>query len=79
MDADGGAGDRKMLIKKQADWASNINDPRSACDMYLSAGEHNKAIELAGENQWADKLVVVMVGVGEIVVVVMVVVVMGSG
>ena len=73
MDADGGAGDRKMLIKKQADWASNINDPRSACDMYLSAGEHNKAIELAGENQWADKLVV-----GAIVVVV-VVVVMGSG
>ena len=74
MDADGGAGDRKMLIKKQADWASNINDPRSACDMYLSAGEHNKAIELAGENQWADKLVVGVVGVGEIVVVVMVVV-----
>lgn len=49
--------DKKMLIKKKADWAKNINEPRAAAEMYLSAGETLKAIEIIGENGWIDMLI----------------------
>ncbi|XP_050737940.1 intraflagellar transport protein 122 homolog [Eriocheir sinensis] len=48
--------DRKQLIRKKADWARNINEPRAAAEMYLSAGETHKAIEIMGENGWVDML-----------------------
>ncbi|XP_013786897.1 intraflagellar transport protein 122 homolog [Limulus polyphemus] len=48
--------DKKMLIKKKADWARNINEPKAAAEMYLSAGETLKAIEIVGENGWVDML-----------------------
>lgn len=48
-----------MLIKKQADWAKNINEPKAAVEMYLSAGEHMKAIEISGDHGWVDLYVVV--------------------
>ncbi|MFT7804423.1 intraflagellar transport protein 122 homolog [Arapaima gigas] len=49
--------DTKMLITKQADWACNINEPRAAAEMYLSAGEHLKAIDIIGEHGWMDMLI----------------------
>ncbi|NXY81240.1 IF122 protein, partial [Alcedo cyanopectus] len=49
--------DTKMLIKKQADWAKNINEPKAAVEMYLSAGEHMKAIELSGDHGWVNMLI----------------------
>ncbi|XP_009947411.1 PREDICTED: intraflagellar transport protein 122 homolog [Leptosomus discolor] len=49
--------DTKMLIKKQADWAKNINEPKAAVEMYLSAGEHMKAIEISGDRGWVDMLI----------------------
>ncbi|NXM73887.1 IF122 protein, partial [Serilophus lunatus] len=49
--------DTKMLIKKQADWAKNINEPKAAVQMYLSAGEHMKAIEISGDHGWVDLLI----------------------
>ncbi|XP_041868916.1 intraflagellar transport protein 122 homolog isoform X2 [Corvus kubaryi] len=49
--------DTKMLIKKQADWAKDINEPKAAVEMYLSAGEHMKAIEISGDHGWVDMLV----------------------
>ncbi|XP_057239093.1 intraflagellar transport protein 122 homolog [Malurus melanocephalus] len=49
--------DTKMLIKKQADWAKDINEPKAAVEMYLSAGEHMKAIEISGEHGWLDVLI----------------------
>lgn len=52
-----GSGDpkgTKMLIKKQADWAQNIREPKAAVEMYLSAGEHMKAIEISGGHGWVD-------------------------
>ncbi|XP_068264576.1 intraflagellar transport protein 122 homolog isoform X2 [Nyctibius grandis] len=49
--------DTKMLIKKQADWAKNINEPKAAVEMYLSAGEHMKAIEISGDHGWVDMLI----------------------
>jgi intraflagellar transport protein 122 len=46
--------DKKVLITKQADWARNINEPKAAAEMYISAGEYIKAIEIIGEHGWAD-------------------------
>jgi intraflagellar transport protein 122 len=46
--------DRKALIRKKADWAKNINEPRAAAEMYLSAGDTQRAIEIIGENGWID-------------------------
>uniref|UniRef100_A0A8W4FP55 Intraflagellar transport protein 122 homolog n=1 Tax=Sus scrofa TaxID=9823 RepID=A0A8W4FP55_PIG len=55
-----GSGDPKetrMLITKQADWARNINEPKAAVEMYISAGEHSKAIEISGDHGWVDTLI----------------------
>ncbi|XP_041499239.1 intraflagellar transport protein 122 homolog isoform X2 [Microtus oregoni] len=55
-----GSGDpkeTKMLITKQADWARNINEPKAAVEMYISAGEHTKAIEISGSHGWVDMLI----------------------
>lgn len=41
-------------MTKQADWAKSSKEPRAAAEMYLSAGEHLKAIDIIGENGWAD-------------------------
>ena len=49
--------ERKLLMSKQADWASNLNEPKTAAEMYITAGEYVKAIEIIGENGWADMLV----------------------
>ncbi|KAF6022707.1 IFT122 [Bugula neritina] len=50
-------GDKKLLISKQAEWAKSSNEPRVAAEMFISAGEYMKAIELIGENGWADMLI----------------------
>ncbi|KAM8758928.1 intraflagellar transport protein 122 homolog isoform 2-T2 [Rhynchonycteris naso] len=55
-----GSGDPKetrMLITKQADWARNINEPKNAVEMYISAGEYVKAIEISGDHGWVDTLI----------------------
>ena len=44
--------ERKLLIKKKADWAAKINEPRAAAEMYLSAGETIKAIDIIGKMDW---------------------------
>lgn len=46
--------DKKMLITKQADWAKSSNEPKAAAEMYISAGEYVKAIDIIGEHGWAD-------------------------
>uniref|UniRef100_A0A3Q0R164 Intraflagellar transport protein 122 homolog n=1 Tax=Amphilophus citrinellus TaxID=61819 RepID=A0A3Q0R164_AMPCI len=47
----------RMLMTKQADWAKSSKEPRTAAEMYLSAGEHLKAIDIIGEHGWADMLI----------------------
>ncbi|KAK7866290.1 hypothetical protein R5R35_007119 [Gryllus longicercus] len=49
--------DRKTIIRKKAEWARNNNEPRAAAEMYLSAGDTQRAIEIIGENGWVEKLV----------------------
>ncbi|WAR26649.1 IF122-like protein [Mya arenaria] len=49
--------DKKMLITKQADWAKSSNEPKAAAEMYISAGEFVKAIEIIGDHGWAEMLI----------------------
>ena len=56
LDSAADSSERKMLIKKKADWAAKINEPRAAAEMYLSAGETRQAIHLIGEHGWVDML-----------------------
>ena len=44
-------------MTKQADWAKSSNEPKSAVEMYISAGEYLKAIDIIGEHDWPDMLV----------------------
>lgn len=46
--------DRKALLRKKADWAQNINEPRAAAEMYLSAGDTIKAVSIICENGWVE-------------------------
>uniref|UniRef100_A0A1A8F5N9 Intraflagellar transport protein 122 homolog n=1 Tax=Nothobranchius korthausae TaxID=1143690 RepID=A0A1A8F5N9_9TELE len=47
----------RLLMTKQADWAKSSRAPRAAAEMYLSAGESLKAIDIIGEHGWADMLI----------------------
>lgn len=49
--------DRKALMRRKADWACSINEPRAAAEMYLSAGDTLKAIEIIAQNKWIDMYV----------------------
>ncbi|KAL4226474.1 hypothetical protein ACF0H5_014457 [Mactra antiquata] len=49
--------DKKMLITKQADWAKSSNEPKAAAEMYISAGEYVKAIEIIGDHGWSEMLI----------------------
>ena len=46
--------DKQQLIRKKADWARNINEPRAAAEMYLSAGDTDKAVQLMADNGWVE-------------------------
>lgn len=47
----------RILMTKQADWAKSSKEPRAAAEMYLSAGEHLKAIDIIGMHGWIDMYV----------------------
>lgn len=49
--------DKKMLITKQADWAKSSNEPKAAAEMYITAGEFCKAIDIIGDHGWGDMLI----------------------
>ncbi|KAK0064191.1 intraflagellar transport protein 122 [Biomphalaria pfeifferi] len=53
----GDAQDKKLLITKQADWAKSSNEPRAAAEMYISAGEYLKAIDIIGDHKWPDMMI----------------------
>lgn len=52
--------DKKSLLRKKADWANNINEPRAAAQMYLSAGDTLKAVDIMIQHSWVDMLVIVV-------------------
>ncbi|GFR60058.1 intraflagellar transport protein 122 [Elysia marginata] len=53
----GDAQDKKLLITKQADWAKSSNEPKAAAEMYISAGEYLKAIDIIGDHGWPDMMI----------------------
>lgn len=48
---------QQALLKKKADWASSTNEPRTAAEMYVTAGEFTEAIDIAGQHGWAEMLI----------------------
>lgn len=51
---DGDTADRKELVRKRAEWACSVHEPRAATELLLAAGEHERAIEIVTEQGWAD-------------------------
>ena len=53
VDSDGA---KSVIVIKQAEWALRNNDAKSAAELYMSAKQYNKAIDLAGKNNWSEML-----------------------
>ncbi|XP_037937685.1 intraflagellar transport protein 122 homolog [Teleopsis dalmanni] len=53
---DGSEEDKRELVKKRAQWAYSVKEPRAAAELLLSAGENDKAIEIVAEQGWPDIL-----------------------
>lgn len=51
---DGSDHEKKDLVRKRAEWAYSVKEPRAAAELLLSAGEHQKAIDIVAEQGWAD-------------------------
>lgn len=51
---EGDSADRKELVRKRAEWACSVHEPRAAAELLLAAGEHERAIEIVAEQGWAD-------------------------
>lgn len=52
-----GTGDSIALVRKKAEWASHINEPRVAAEMFLAAGDVQKATEIMAQHGWVDMYV----------------------
>lgn len=51
---DDDAADRKELVRKRAEWACSVHEPRAAAEFLMAAGEYERAIEIVAEQGWAD-------------------------
>lgn len=51
---DGTDQEKKELVRKRAEWAYSVKEPRAAAELLLSAGENQKAIDIVAEQGWAD-------------------------
>ena len=52
--------DKMQLTKRRADWIHNSKEPKVAAEMYLSAGDTIKAIEIIGQHGWVDMYVLIV-------------------
>lgn len=48
--------DKKELVRRRAEWACSVHEPRAAAELLLSAGEADRAIEIVAEQGWTDVL-----------------------
>jgi len=58
---DQAGGDKTAIMLKQAEWAIRSDDPKTAAELYIAAKQYNKAIELAGKNNWPEMLLEVSI------------------
>ncbi|VDM96734.1 unnamed protein product, partial [Thelazia callipaeda] len=48
---------QRAMIRKQADWAQDSNQPLFATQMFIASGDFDKAVNLMIENDWTDMLI----------------------
>lgn len=53
----GNSQDRISLLRRRAEWAKSLGEPRAAAEMFLSAGDVQRAIKIISENNWVDMLI----------------------
>ncbi|XP_029052422.2 intraflagellar transport protein 122 homolog [Osmia bicornis bicornis] len=49
--------DRTILLRRRAEWAKSLGEPRAAAEMFLSAGDIDRAINIIAEYGWIDMLI----------------------
>lgn len=52
--ARGGSKEREDLIRRRAEWAYSLKEPRAATELLLSINDYQRAIEIVSEQGWAD-------------------------
>ena len=55
--ASGNSQDRTTLLRRRAEWAKSLGEPRAAAEMFLSAGDIQRAIKIISEYGWIDMLI----------------------
>ncbi|XP_063986829.1 intraflagellar transport protein 122 homolog [Diachasmimorpha longicaudata] len=55
--AAGNTQDRTVLLRKRAEWAKSLGEPRAAAEMFLAAGDVQRAINIIAEYGWIDMLI----------------------
>lgn len=53
----GNTQDRTVLLRRRAEWAKSLGEPRAAAEMFLSAGDIDRAISIIAEYGWIDMLI----------------------
>jgi intraflagellar transport protein 122 len=49
--------DRTVLLRRRAEWAKSLGEPRVAAEMFLSAGDVQRSIKIISEYGWIDMLI----------------------
>ncbi|KAJ8666894.1 hypothetical protein QAD02_008556 [Eretmocerus hayati] len=55
--ATGNSQDRTILLRRRAEWAKSLGEPRAAAEMFLSAGDVQRAVKIISDNGWVDMLI----------------------
>ncbi|GAB0094617.1 Intraflagellar transport protein 122 homolog [Sergentomyia squamirostris] len=53
---EGDSADKRELVRRRAEWACSVHEPRAAAELLLAAGESERAIEIVAEQGWSDVL-----------------------
>lgn len=51
---EGSVADKRELVRRRAEWACSVHEPRAAAELLLAAGESERAIEIVAEQGWSD-------------------------
>lgn len=46
--------DKLELIRRRAEWACSVHEPRAAVELLMAAGEKERAVEIVAEQGWPD-------------------------
>uniref|UniRef100_A0A336MIF6 Intraflagellar transport protein 122 homolog n=1 Tax=Culicoides sonorensis TaxID=179676 RepID=A0A336MIF6_CULSO len=53
---DGDSADKIELVRRRAEWACSVHEPRAAAELLLAAGESQRAVEIVAQQGWTDVL-----------------------